>query len=875
MLRFPLSSPDRPTVLKGCTSQITDAEEAPGTFGPLALSNADVVNTTVPVQTGWSGPPASQRAASNIFEAALKLKHQVALNPNNRLTAIFAKSGKSVVGLYAGTQVHRSTLAALMTDFVRHVNNQELGTPSHLVMQVCGPTGERSATAVFGVMADADGDLPSVHKALSGWANGECVGGFDGSSTSQGQTMALISAVPLTQDSTTTPMTNQTQTNSTMLLGRHRRFASSMQHHQPLPQRRRRAGTCRAAKVDFGDSCWSVAQEKCGISLQELYTLNGIDDSYCASMATGEELCCSDRGGQMSRECYTLPWALTADDGECKYTVIEEKDRCGAIATRCNLSLAKLVEYNGGDQTAFCNNLKPKTAACCSSGRKPDFKPKPQANGDCAVHEVQKDDGCWAIADKYHLNQTELHKLNVGKTWGWAGCGSLLADQKICISEGRPPMPVQVQNVTCGPQVIGTDRPQDGIDIADLNPCPLKVCCSGWGYCGLTDEFCTDTSIENTPGTHKPNTNGCISNCGKIEITNNKTPPESFLRVGYFEAWNGNRPCLNMDVTEIGDPITHIHFAFGHISNDFVPSLDPEVTEQWVKFLKMSGPKKIISFGGWAFSNEPGTSHIMRQGVKPANRQKFADNIVKFVVDNKLDGVDFDWEYPGADDIEGSDPGTKEDGINYLKFLTTVRNGLPKEKSLAIAAPASYWYLRNFPIELMAKVLSYIVYMTYDLHGQWDAGSKWASTGCANGDCLRSHINITETINSLAMITRAGVPSHKVIVGITSYGRSFKMVDANCWGPSCLYLGSRNQSPAQPGKCTNTGGYIANGEIDDIIKKKAGPIRELFDEESDSDILIYNNVEYVGYMSQKTKDRRVAKYKGLNFGGATDWAVDL
>ncbi|KAH7014631.1 glycoside hydrolase superfamily [Microdochium trichocladiopsis] len=407
-------------------------------------------------------------------------------------------------------------------------------------------------------------------------------------------------------------------------------------------------------------------------------------------------------------------------------------------------------------------------------------------------------------------------------------------------------MLVQVQNVTCGLQVIGTQRPQEGIKIADLNPCPLKVCCSGWGYCSLTDDFCTDISIDNTPGTYEPNTNGCISNCGKIEIINNNTLPENFIRVGYFEAWNSNRPCLNMDVTEVKDPITYIHFAFGYINEDFVPSTDPEVTEQWVKFLGMLGPKKIISFGGWVFSNEPGTLYIMRQGVKPANRQKFADNIIKFVIDNKLDGVDFDWEYPSADDIEGSDPGTKEDGINYLKFLTTVRNGLLKEKSLAIAAPASYWYLRYFPIDQIAKILSYIVYITYDLHGK---SAPNASTGCANSDCLRLHVNITETINSLIIITRAGVSSTKVIVGIISYGRSFKMADANCWGLSCLYLGSRNNSPTQPGKCTNIGGYITNGEIDEIIKRKATPIKQIFNKESNSNILIYNNVEYVGYIS--------------------------
>jgi len=29
-------------------------------------------------------------------------------------------------------------------------------------------------------------------------------------------------------------------------------------------------------------------------------------------------------------------------------------------------------------------------------------------------------------------------------------------------------------------------------------------------------------------------------------------------------------------------------------------------------------------------------------------------------------------------------------------------------RSLSIAAPASYWYLRNFPIDQMAKVLDYM-----------------------------------------------------------------------------------------------------------------------------------------------------------------------
>lgn len=38
--------------------------------------------------------------------------------------------------------------------------------------------------------------------------------------------------------------------------------------------------------------------------------------------------------------------------------------------------------------------------------------------------------------------------------------------------------------------------------------------------------------------------------------------------------------------------------------------------------------------------------------------------------------------------------------------------------TLSMAAPASYWYLKAFPIHNMSSYVDYIVYMTYDLHGK-------------------------------------------------------------------------------------------------------------------------------------------------------------
>jgi hypothetical protein len=52
-----------------------------------------------------------------------------------------------------------------------------------------------------------------------------------------------------------------------------------------------------------------------------------------------------------------------------------------------------------------------------------------------------------------------------------------------------------------------------------------------------------------------------------------------------------------------------------------------------------------------------------------------------------------------------------------MAFLVILKNLLPG-KSVSIAAPSSYWYLKPFPIAQMSKFLDYIVFMTYDLHGQ-------------------------------------------------------------------------------------------------------------------------------------------------------------
>ncbi|KAF2828939.1 hypothetical protein CC86DRAFT_317913 [Ophiobolus disseminans] len=561
---------------------------------------------------------------------------------------------------------------------------------------------------------------------------------------------------------------------------------------------------------------------------------------------------------------------------ECRNIRVEDKDTCTSLASRCGIGSTAFQNFNKNQGTFGCNTLQPGQPVCCSSGTLPNITPDPSPDGTCATHEIKENQGCQVITVTYGITQNDLFDFNK-KTWGWDGCndGNPKIGLRVCVSKGKPPMPAEVSNADCGPTVPGTKLLGDDEDLASLNPCPLDVCCNFWGHCGTTRDFCIPSkSSTGNPGTSAPGENGCIANCG-MELVNNNTPPKEYRKIGYFEGWNFNRKCLNMHVKDIEDGYTHIHFSFG----EFTPSLEilikEDIKEQWQAFLNADRDyKKILSFGGWEFSNAPSTSGLFRQAVSPGNRDAVADRLVQFAKDNGMDGLDFDWEYPGATDIEGSDPGQEEDGSNYLDFLKLLREKLPSDKSLSIATASSYWYLRGFPIKKMANYLDYIVFMTYDLHGQWDVGSKWSMEGCEAGNCLRSHVNSTETMNAMIMMTKAGVPSHKVVMGVSSYGRSFKMTDATCRGPLCTFEGARNRSPAKKGKCTDMGGYISNFEINEIIKQ-GGAVKKWYDKDSDSDYVFYDGVEWVAYMTDETKKRRTEDYKRLNFGGTTDWAIDL
>ncbi|EZF35684.1 hypothetical protein H109_04882 [Trichophyton interdigitale MR816] len=287
----------------------------------------------------------------------------------------------------------------------------------------------------------------------------------------------------------------------------------------------------------------------------------------------------------------------------------------------------------------------------------------------------------------------------------------------------------------------------------------VKAACSEFGFCGTTKDFCGDK---------------CQSNC----VLHPKPPGGSATGktlskvIGYYEAWNARSKChgtVSLDLPI--SALTHLNYAFAFIDASTFELTTMDAATPVSLFDDIASLKDIkpslqiyISVGGWTFSdNNTATQPVFGNIARSLeNREKFANNALAFLNQYGFDGIDIDWEYPGAPDRGGH----KDDTKNYVEMMKTLRQVFDKsgrKLGITFTGPSSFWYMRWFDLPGLLKYADWMNLMSYDLYGV--------------GSIAQAHTNLTEIKLAAELLWRVKVDPSQVALGFGFYGRAFTLQD--------------------------------------------------------------------------------------------------
>ncbi|TEY30754.1 hypothetical protein BOTCAL_0847g00030 [Botryotinia calthae] len=323
--------------------------------------------------------------------------------------------------------------------------------------------------------------------------------------------------------------------------------------------------------------------------------------------------------------------------------------------------------------------------------------------------------------------------------------------------------------------------------------------------------------------------------------------------------------CQNVAPEDLNlNGFTHINFAFAFFdpSSFAMAPMDAKTGALYSRFtaLKSKGVKTWISVGGWSFTDPgPTRSAFSSMTSTSGNRASFISQLKQFMDTYGFDGVDLDWEYPQADDRGGQ----SGDTANYVSLVKEMRAFFGSKYGITVTLPTSFWYLQHFDLPGMQSSIDWFNLMSYDLHGVWDAESRFV------GPYLAPHTNISEIDLGLDLLWRAGVTPDKVTLGQGWYGRSFTMKDQSCSKPNgiCQFSGGANAGP-----CSNAAGILDLQEIKDIIAKNS--LTPVWDKTAAVKYITWEGNQWVSNDDDDTFKQKRDFASSRCLGGLMVWAMD-
>ncbi|KAG0692802.1 glycoside hydrolase family 18 protein, partial [Suillus ampliporus] len=232
-----------------------------------------------------------------------------------------------------------------------------------------------------------------------------------------------------------------------------------------------------------------------------------------------------------------------------------------------------------------------------------------------------------------------------------------------------------------------------------------------------------------------------------------------------------------------------LYYSFA-LPNPDVTSLsldgsDGDLLPQFVSEAHAHGVEAHIAVGGWT-----GSLWFSSNLATAENRTAFVKTVAEFAFQYDLDGINFDWESPNDQGI-GCNIISVNDTANFLAFLEELRQN-PVGANLTLSAAVGltpFFDATGNPLADVtgfAKVLDYIAVMNYDVWGPWF--STVGPNAPLNDTCASPANQEGSAVSAVKTWTDAGMPIHRIVLGVASYGHSFSVSPSDAFASSTKTL---------------------------------------------------------------------------------------
>lgn len=205
--------------------------------------------------------------------------------------------------------------------------------------------------------------------------------------------------------------------------------------------------------------------------------------------------------------------------------------------------------------------------------------------------------------------------------------------------------------------------------------------------------------------------------------------------------------------------------------------------------LKQKHPhlRVVVSIGGWTMSEQFSNMAMTAEG-----RRTFADSCIDLFIKGRFapglthpgifEGIDIDWEYPGAPGSTNNPRG--EDTANFTLLLAEMRAKLDaqgvidgKHYTLSVALGAAESKFGKVQLGAIHPHLDWLNLMSYDYHGAWEPRANFQAALRGRDDDPDKAQKLWSD-HAVQVFLSAGVPSRKINLGVPFYGRGWQGVPA-------------------------------------------------------------------------------------------------